>query len=377
MIALLKKLQFILIVCVLLAACEKAPEKDAFDLNNALGGVAATGFARALAVRPFNFPTEHSAHPEFRNEWWYVTGNLSAQTGQRFGYQVTFFRTALTPQAPTGTSAWATNQVWMAHVALTDVAAGVHHHDQRLARGAAGLAGQTTQPFKVWLEDWQLLGTAQGDFPWTIQVQTADFKLDLQLVPQKPVVLQGDRGLSQKSAAAGNASYYYSFTRLHTRGEIQLTAAPAAQSLSVEGYSWLDREWSTSVLGAEQAGWDWFSLQLHSGEDLMLYRMRQHSGATDEHSAGKWVAADGQARALDFAQLTLKPLRYWQAADGREYPVAWELLLPERAQHWRIEALVDDQLMQTGITYWEGAVQVLDMADATPLGYGYLEMSGY
>lgn len=370
---------YLLIVCCLLNACEKAPEKDAFDLNNALGGVAAEGFARAVEPRPFSFPADHVSHPAFRNEWWYVTGNLKAATGQHVGYQVTFFRNAISPQPPDkAASTWATNQVWMAHVALTDVTNRQHYHDQRLARGAAGMAGQADQPFKVWLEDWQITGAQNGDFPWLIQVDTQDFTLDLQLTPQKPAVLQGEQGLSQKSSAAGNASYYYSFTRLQTTGTIRLKSGSApAPSLSVSGHSWLDREWSTSVLGDDQAGWDWFSLQLDDGYDLMFYRMRKKSGATDQHSAGKWVAADGQAQALDFQQVELTPRRYWESEDGREYPVDWEMRIPELDKHWRVEALLDDQLMQTGITYWEGAVKVVNIADGSLLGHGYLEMSGY
>lgn len=381
----MKKWFGLLIVCCLLGACEKAPEKDAFDLNNALGGVAAEGFARATEARQFSFPADHVSHPDFRNEWWYVTGNLKSEAGQHFGYQVTFFRNAISPQSPENTSAWATNQIWMAHVALTDVAAQQHYHDQRLARGAAGLAGQANRPFRVWLEDWQIVGADNGDFPWKIQVETEAFSLDLQISPQKPAVLQGDKGLSQKSSAAGNASYYYSFTRLQTSGEVQLRAENVSeheaqqetQKIQVVGQSWLDREWSTSVLGDDQAGWDWFSLQLDDGYDLMFYRMRKKSGVTDQHSAGKWVAPDGSATALDFEQLELQPLRYWKSEDGREYPVVWELRISELDTHWRVEALLDDQLMQTGITYWEGAVRVVDVAAGNVLGFGYLEMSGY
>ena len=377
----MKKWFYPLIVCCLLSACEKAPEKDAFDLNNALGGVAAEGFARVTEPRQFSFPADHVSHPDFRNEWWYVTGNLKSDTGQHFGYQVTFFRNAISPQQPETSSAWATNQIWMAHVALTDIASGQHYHDQRLARGAAGMAGQSNAPFKVWLEDWQLVGGAAGDFPWTIQVEAEAFSLDLQIKPQKPAVLQGENGLSQKSSAPGNASYYYSFTRLQTSGAIQLkpqaAAKQKAQKIPVAGNSWLDREWSTSALGDDQAGWDWFSLQLEDGNDLMYYRMRKKSGGTDRHSAGKWVAKDGQMQALNFKQVELQPLRHWKFDGGREYPVVWEMRIPELDKHWRVEALVDDQLMQTSITYWEGAVKVVNVADRSLLGYGYLEMSGY
>ncbi len=366
-------MRYILVFCLLVTACGRQPESDAFDLNAALGGAADPGFARAIGSRTFHFPQDHAAHPGFRNEWWYVTGNLQTDSGRHFGYQVTFFRIAMTPQQPASESVWATNQVWMAHVALTDVDTGEHLHDQRFARGAARLAGQADQPFRVWLEDWQIVGNGSGDFPWAIGVKTGDFTLNLQLRPDKPPILQGDHGLSQKSSEPGNASYYYSITRLQTLGDIWR----GNEHFTVSGHSWLDREWSTSALGADQAGWDWFSLQLQDGHDLMFYRLRRKSGETDPHSAGRWVLPDAATESLAADDVTLKPLRYWQAESGAAYPVVWEMYLPRQQRHWRIEALVDDQLMQGNVTYWEGAVRILDVETGQLLGYGYLEMSGY
>jgi predicted secreted hydrolase len=364
----------VLCLMLLLIGCGKAPESDnAFDLNAALGGAADVGFARAVGQREFRFPQDHAAHPEYRNEWWYVTGNLQTASGRRFGYQVTLFRIALSPDKPVSPSVWATNQVWMAHVALTDVETGEHLHQQRLARGAAGLAGQSTQPFRVWLEDWQIVGNGEGEFPWAIAVKAQDFTLNLQLRPHKPPVLQGEHGLSQKSSEPGNASWYYSLTRLQTLGDIWR----GNEHFTVTGDSWLDREWSTSALGKDQTGWDWFSLQLQDGHELMFYQLRKKSGETDPHSAGKWVLPDGQAEPLKVDDVALKPLRYWQADSGARYPVAWEMYLPKQQRRWRVEALVDDQLMQMGITYWEGAVQVVDADSGKLLGHGYLEMSGY
>lgn len=362
----------ILLACLFLLACSKPPEPEVFDLNAALGGTADAGFARAAGSRDFHFPQDHAAHPEYRNEWWYITGNLQTDSGRRFGYQVTFFRIALSLQQSASASVWATNQVWMAHVALTDVEADEHLYDQRFARGAAGLAGQATKPFRVWLEDWQIVGDGSGEFPWAVGVKTKDFALNLQLHPEKPPVLQGDHGLSQKSSEPGNASWYYSLTRLQTLGDIWRDG----KHFTVSGESWLDREWSTSALGADQAGWDWFSLQLQDGHELMYYRLRKTTGETDPHSAGKWVLPDGQTETLAAQDVQLQPLRYWRAESGVEYPVAWEMFLPKQQRCWRIEALVDDQLMQTGITYWEGTVRILDADNNDLLGYGYLEMSG-
>ena len=367
------RILFCLLLSVLLGACDNPPTESALDLSTTLGGQAAQGFNRAIEPRLFRFPQDHAAHPDFRNEWWYVTGNLKDAQNHRYGYQVTLFRIALTPQPPESLSHWATNQVWMAHVALTDVDANRHLHDQRLSRGALGLAGQSEQPFRVWLEDWQILGTGQGDFPWTLTVQAEQFGLNLKLLPTKPVVLQGNSGLSQKSDEPGNASYYYSFTRLQTEGEIQ----NGDQHISVSGWSWLDREWSTSALGANQIGWDWFSLQFQDQHELMFYRLRQQNGATDHHSAGKWILPDGQTQTLTADDVTLHPLRYWTSASGRRYPISWELVIPRFQQRFIVEALVDDQEMETGIYYWEGAVKIASADTGKLLGYGYLEMTGY
>lgn len=364
---------FSLLFGLLVSACNEAPTESALDLTAALGGQAEQGFSRATEPRPFRFPQDHAAHPDFRNEWWYITGNLSDGENNRYGYQVTLFRIALTPLPPASLSNWATNQVWMAHVALTDVSAKRHWHDQRLARGAVGLAGQSDQPFRVWLEDWQILGTAEGAFPWTVDLQAKRFGLKLKLMPSKPVVLQGDNGLSQKSGEPGNASYYYSFTRLQTEGEIQ----KGEQRIEVNGWSWLDREWSTSALGADQVGWDWFSLHLQDQHELMFYRLRQQNGATDRHSAGKWVMPDGESRPLAADEVVMQPLRYWTSPSGRRYPVSWKLAIPRLQQQFIVEALVEDQEMATGIYYWEGAVKVGSAVNGELLGYGYLEMTGY
>jgi predicted secreted hydrolase len=367
------KIVLCLLLGSLLAACEKAPTESALDLTTALGGQAEQGFSRATEPRAFQFPRDHAAHSDFRNEWWYITGNLSDEDNNRFGYQVTLFRIALTPKLPDSESNWATNQVWMAHVALTDVSANSHWHDQRLARGAVGLAGQTDQPFRVWLENWQILGKTKGDFPWTIELQTKQFGLQLQLSPHKPIVLQGDNGLSQKSSEPGNASYYYSLTRLHTQGEIYI----GNQRRSVSGWSWLDREWSTSALGADQAGWDWFSLQLKDQHELMFYRLRKQNGETDSHSAGKWIMPNGKSQSLAANDVVMQPLRYWTSPSGRRYPISWQLEIPGLQQQLVVDALVDNQEMATGIYYWEGAVKVSSAATNKILGYGYLEMTGY
>jgi predicted secreted hydrolase len=358
---------------VLSSGCSEPPQSEGLDVATALGGVPEAGFARADRPRTFHFPEDHRAHPDYRNEWWYLTGNLENAAGERFGYQLTFFRIALSPQAPRSDSAWATQQVWMAHVAVSDGTRSEHRHSERLARGAAGLAGQADEPFRVWLEDWQLLGGPDAAFPWRIRVEDPELALNLEVTPLKAPVLQGDAGLSQKSSAAGNASYYYSISRLQTYGQLRV----GEHSHTVSGLSWLDREWSTSALGEDQQGWDWFSLQLEDGRELMLYRLRLRDGSADPLSSAKWIAADGSSRSLSSAQFQLEPLRHWEASDGRRYPVAWRLQAGPEEPPLRIEALFDAQQMRTGVVYWEGAVTVHAQDEDALLGRGYLEMTGY
>ena len=358
---------------LVLTACGEQRSAGGLDVASALGGEASAGFARADRPRQFHFPEDHNAHPAFRNEWWYFTGQLAAPDGERFGYQVTFFRIALAPSSPPRTSAWATRQLWMAHAALTAIDAEQHWHRERFARGALGLAGQQVEPFRVWLEDWALTGGDGGAFPWRLAIDAGDFALALTLGPQREPLLQGDGGLSQKSAEPGNASYYYSITRLTTAG----TLTVGGTQKPVSGLSWLDREWSTSALGEGQAGWDWFSLQLASGDDLMLYRLRRKDGSSDPHSAGMLLGADGRRRPLAADAFTLEPERWWRADSGTRYPVAWRLRVPGEGLDLHVEAAVDDQEMATAVRYWEGAVEVRNAGDGAAAGRGYLEMTGY
>ncbi len=357
----------------ILTACEPSADKPAMDVSSLMGGEAEEGYARAIEPREFIFPKDHASHPNFRNEWWYITGNLSSDDGDEFGYQFTLFRIAITPKDSERKSNWANRHVWMGHVALTDITNQRYHYGQRFARNAAGLAGFQQQPFKVWLEDWQILGAENGGFPWKINVQHKDFTLNLDLTPTKNIVLQGDKGLSQKSAKRGNASYYYSISHLQTSGQVMVDG----KQYTVVGKSWLDREWSTSALGKDQKGWDWFSLQFEAGVELMYYQMRKKSGAVDTLSSGKIIKPDGSTTDIHYEDIQLTPLKTWTSAEGRKYPIAWQMRLPKVNKSWRIEALVDNQEMSVGIQYWEGAVHIIDEATQQVVGKGYLEMTGY
>ena len=362
-----------LALALLLPRSPQPQPVDGVAVSSALGGDDHTGYQRAYRPRPFQFPIDHGPHPEFRNEWWYVTGNLADAAGRAFGYQLTIFRIALSPTAPPADSPWRANQVYMGHFALTDVAANRHHHFERLSRGALELAGARATPFRVCLEDWALAGAASDLFPLRIHAREDDLTLDLTLDAGKPVVPQGDQGLSQKSAEPGNASYYYSYTRLPTQGTIGI----AGQHFTVSGASWLDREWSTSALGPDQSGWDWFALQLDDGRDLMFYRLRRKDGGMDSFSKGVLVEADGQPRLLRWNEVRLQPLGEWVSPrTGDRYPSGWRLLAENL--DLTVTPKVADQEMRLTVRYWEGAVAVSGRAGNRVVnGQGYLEMTRY
>ncbi len=347
------------------------------DLSELLRGAADAGFERARPGTPLEFPRDHGPRPNFRSGWWYFTGNLKSADGRDFGYQLTFFRIALKPGRADRPSAWASRQIYMAHFAISDIAAGKFYRQQRLARSGLALAGAVGRPFHVWLEDWRVDSVRPGEFlPLVLSARTrteqGEIALRLELQAGKPRVLQGDRGYSAKSSEPGNASYYYSYTRLPTRGSLRTPAG----SFQVQGQSWFDREWSTSALSPEQTGWDWFSLQLEDGRDLMFYRLRLRSGEPDPNNAGILVAANGDSRRIFARDFKLRPLRYWQSPAGRRYPVAWELQY--RKLRLEIRPRLDNQAYTRGIPYWEGAIEVSGRDSGTPMaGFGYLEMSGY
>lgn len=359
----------ILLLLLFISACDMAPDNN---LSLALGDQNTEGFLRAKTIRPFNFPEDHSAHPGFKNEWWYLTGNLVSEQGTRFGYQVTFFRIALAPETVNRQSRWATEHIWMAHAAISDLNNEQHLHAERLSRGAAGLAGNQSQPFRVWLDDWQIQSKT-GFFPWSLHINTEDFSLSLEIDPQKPAVLQGDRGLSQKSPEPGNASYYYSITRLKTGGNVRV----GQRTFEVTGTSWLDREWGTSLLAKDQIGWDWFSLQFDSNQELMYYQLRKPDGSAHSSSKGTWVNTNGRYQTIAPEDIRLTPLSWWTAPNGAKYPIRWRMALDTHEKGWIVEAAIAKQWMNVSIKYWEGAVVIYDSDAKRAVGRGYLEMTGY
>lgn len=363
-----------------LGAAAADPEATPESARNAVRAVLeapSEGFARATAPRAFQFPADHGPHGNFRTEWWYFTGNVADPEERRFAFQLTFFRFALAPKARERASAWGTNQIYMAHFTVTDVAAGRFHAAEAFSREALGLAGARALPFRVWLGAWQASGDGDGDPIAPLELSAADggYAIDVRLEAHKPLVLNGEAGLSRKSAAAGNASYYYSIPRLSVAGELTTPDGRHA----VRGSAWFDREWSTSALAADQAGWDWFALQLSDGRELMVYRLRLRDGSSDAASGGTLVEADGSARSFDAAAFVLDTLEHWQSPRGdARYPSRWRLRVPSAAIDVYITPLIADQELDLAFRYWEGASRVEGTSNALPVaGHGHVELTGY
>ena len=356
------------------------------SLTTELGGTA-EGYQRACEPRDFVFPADHGAHPGFRNEWWYVTGNLNNESGKRFGFHATFFRIANQPVAGpvVGTEApdtwqsasnWATSQFYMGHFAISEEGAKKAAAYERFARAAAGLSGATAAPVKIWLDDWRLTGPAHdaetNQWQLSMTSDTNTESVDLALNPQKPPVLQGERGLSVKSAGNCNASYYYSISRMQVSGEI----SNGGEQHSVTGSAWLDREWSSSVLADHQVGWDWFALQLTDGRDLMIYQLRDINGQADTHSYAVEIDKAGNKKIIPFEQIELTMERWWQSPSGANYPVAGRIHRGDTNETIVYQPLIDNQELPLTVRYWEGAILLSDEA-GTSIGRGYLELTGY
>jgi predicted secreted hydrolase len=334
-----------------------------------------SGYARAVAPYDWQFPRDHGPHPEYQTEWWYYTGNLGTQDGRRFGYQMTIFRRAITPTPPDAdASEWRTNQVYLAHFTVTDVEGDRFYHHQRFSRGGADLAGATVEPgFRVWLEDWQVVARNDDATLTAINAEGDGVSVDLTLEQVKPPALQGEGGLSPKSDEPGNASYYYSLSRLLTEGTVTVDG----ETFTVSGTTWMDHEFSTSALGSDAVGWDWYGLHLDDNRELMLGQIRLEGGGIEPVFGGTVVFPDGSTRLLDASAITVEPTGLWASPHtGATYPAGWALNVdtgePEPLR-LTLTPLVDDQELTEGIAYWEGAVRIT--GDVT--GYGYVELTGY
>lgn len=332
-------------------------------------------FERAVEPVDIRLPEDHGPHPEYQTEWWYYTGNLATREGRRFGYQLTFFRRGLTPDPPAREASFATHQIYFAHFALADMEAGTHREWERFSRGAAGLAGAEMDPLRVWLEDWSAEGRNPEGSEVALKATAEGIGIELALEATKPLVRHGEGGLSPKSDERGNASYYVSYTRMATSG----TLSALGEVYEVEGESWFDHEWSTSALGPEAVGWEWFSLQLTDGREMMYFQIRNGDGTVDPVSSGTLIAPDGSTKGLTWTEVKLEVLETWSSPrSAATYPVRWRLRVPSASLDLTVEARLRDQEMNVSFTYWEGAVTIQGESGGSPLeGQGYVELTGY
>ncbi|HKV40295.1 MAG TPA: lipocalin-like domain-containing protein [Blastocatellia bacterium] len=323
----------------------------------------------------FAFPQDHASHEAYRIEWWYYTGNLLSSDGRRFGYQLTFFRTGIVAN-PANPSRWTVRDLYLAHFALSDIRDRSFHYFELLNRAGIGWAGAAASSYNVWNGEWSVRLDG-GDH--VLSAADGGYSLDLRLKPLKPETINGENGLSRKGPAPGNASHYYSITRLATRGTLVL----GGERFQVTGLSWMDHEFGTSFLEPGQTGWDWFSIQMDDGRDLMLFEIRRANGAMDTYSSGTITAADGAASRVDSGQFSLAPGDRWRSpASGAFYPISWSIEIPGHALKLEAKAAFPDQELRTtestGVTYWEGSIEVTGQAAGGPVhGRGYLEMTGY
>ncbi|MBL0108138.1 MAG: carotenoid 1,2-hydratase [Ignavibacteria bacterium] len=377
----MKNYLLIILLILLSAGCserEKINSRNGIALSKAMGDTKDEGFDKAVDKIKFNFPEDHGPHPGFKTEWWYFTGNLITKDNKKFGYQFTIFRSALSKTETARNSEWNSNQIYMSHFAVTDISDNEFFFEERFSREGNKLAGAQSAPFKVWLEDWQISETGDGESfglpDLNIKAKNEKAEINFKLKSVKPAVLQGDSGLSQKGNQTGNASYYYSYTRLETEGKIILDG----KEFDVSGYSWMDREWSTSALSEDQKGWDWFALQLDDSTELMYYQMRKNDGSPDIFSKGILIEKDGTSRAVKKEDLVLEVTDNWTGPSGEKYPSGWRMKIPSMNIDLKITPSVKDQLMNVSIRYWEGSVMIEGIKNNLNVsGKGYAELTGY
>lgn len=354
------------------AAPALATNTVSWQANPATNGA----YRKALAPQTWQFPADFGPHNDYQTEWWYYTGNLETEEGRPFGFQLTFFRQAITPTAATAPtqSEWRTNQIYSAHFTVSDIDGGRFYPAERFSRNGIELAGAAAPPYRVWLNDWAATELEPGLV--RLQAQTESVAIDLQVEQTQPPVLQGDRGFSIKGLEPGNASYYYSLVQQPTTGTISVNG----QSFAVEGKTWKDHEYSTSALTAGTVGWDWFSIQLEDGAALMLYQLRHEDGTREVTSAGTYISSSGETTHLNYDDWTITVLDTWKSPRSKAvYPARWQIQIPSLNMTLEGRSLLADQELNTSTaTYWEGATAFYGSLGEQPVqGKGYVELTGY
>lgn len=331
-------------------------------------------YQKAVEIRDFQFPEDFGSHPEFLTEWWYYTGNLLTPDERHFGYQLTFFRRSISGEHnELSQSNWATNQIYLAHFAITDTANESYYIADQISRGANELAGTITDPyFSIWLNHWEIQQIS--DTLFIMKAKDDDFEINFVLEDQKGVILHGDSGLSQKGEEIGNASYYFSQTRLKTNGQMRIKE----DWFDIEGFSWMDHEFGTSTLGKNQVGWDWFSIQLENNSELMLFQIRNNDGTISPFSSGTNINETGETINIKMDEFSIEVLDTWKNQEQIQYPRRWKIVLEPYNIELEIIPVINDQEVTLFFQYWEGAVTVQGTVNGEAVsGYGYVELTGY
>lgn len=360
--------------------------RTTISVADAMSGGDEEGYQRATGPREFLFPDDHGPHPGFKTEWWYYTGNVFTENGRQFGYQFTIFRSLMSPQDSDAldhafSEDWNTNQLYLGHFAVSDIEAEDHVFEERYSRGAVGLAGSQADPHRIWLEDWEIRRNDTGSndnkrFSVNIQAKMEDdTSINFTMIASKPLVLQGEEGYDPKGSEIGNASYYLAFTRMKTEG----TITKDGEQYRVSGDSWMDHEWSTSALGEDQEGWDWFSIQLSNNYEIMYYQLRNSDGSVSEFTNGSIIDPGGNKENLGPGEVTLEVVDSWRSPHSKaEYPSGWILRIPGRNIDLRLETAFPDQEMNISVRYFEGVIKLSgEMNGEDITGNGFIEMTGY
>jgi predicted secreted hydrolase len=337
-------------------------------------------FRPATPGYQYVFPRDHGSHDDFRTEWWYYTGHLTAKNGRRFGYQLTFFRRGIPhDQVKTLPSRWSVTQLYLAHFAISDLSDEQFHYDERMSRAGLGKASAEPGRLHVWIDQWSAESPMTGSLTQQLRASNDSIGLELTLSPEKPLVVHGVGGVSRKGGAAGQTSHYYSFTRLATTGALTL----GTERFDVTGSTWMDHEFGSADLAEDLVGWDWFGIQLKNGTDLMLYRLRRADGSADPASSGTLVDREGRTQHLTVKDFSMEPTAYWTSPKSTaRYPQRWHIVIPSAQLSLDIIPQLAGQELVTSrsaqVTYWEGAVEITGFDHGRPVrGQGYMELTGY
>ena len=357
---LLKVLAILLLVGLTCLGC--SPPSSSSELSAWMGSdINTDAFAQVDGTYELSFPRDYGSHDDFLFEWWYLTAIVDDPTGREFGVQFTIFRRALATSQDSS-NPWRQGQAYMGHFAVSDIQTKKHLSEERFSRGHPELAGVQIEPFRVFVEDWKLESQGSEYFPLALSAGTPEYRVSLSIDRGKPLILHGTNGYSKKSP--DHASYYYTFSRLPTKGTLGIDG----EEFAVSGFAWFDREWSSQILSDPYDGWYWFSLNFEDGRELVLFELRGDDNDANTLPTAMWIEADGSTTRIPAKNWEISPKRHWKS-----YPVEWTLEIDNI--HYSISAKFDNQIMGTSIRYWEGVVEV-KKADAV-VGRGYMELTGY